>query len=525
MVRSSDFLSTIFASLRYFSSYTFILPVIILAACAGTPARPIAANPTERDLFVEASEDILEFHLKAAHPDEIAVNGLKQLSQVDPAVSVERTADRVILHYADEARDFGAPPAGDVHAWGKLSAEVLATARDLSPVVAAVAPDRLDEIVIDGSLAALDPYSRYARPEVARQRRAARDGFAGIGVTLDIHESDVRIASVMPDTPAATAGLIAGDRIVTLDGVPVAKLGPEDIRRHLRGPAQTLVQLAVARKGIAQPIEIMVKRANIVPESVTLKEESGIAWLKLRSFNQQTGPSLAALLQKAHSDLGKDMKGIVLDLRDNPGGLLDQSVDVASLFLESGDIVSTTGRNPQSIQHFVAGEKPGAETLPMVVLVNGGSASASEIVASALQDAGRAIVIGTSSYGKGTVQQVLRTANDGELTVTWAQLITRQGYRLNTHGVVPTLCTAGFEDGAAGMAALFAAKPSLVNAAFAQSRRALDDAGWHDLRALCPPTREKRAIDGLVADKILTDPPLYRRVLASMASAQVAATR
>lgn len=392
----------------------------------------------------------------------------------------------------------------------------------MSPIVASLPADRLDEVIIDGSLAGLDPYSRYARPEVARERRAARDGFAGIGVTLDIHESDVRIASVMPDTPAATAGLLAGDRIVTLDGVPVTQLAADDIRRHLRGPAQSHLQLAVARNGLPQPMELMVQRVTIVPQTVTLKEEGGLAWLKLRAFNQQTAQRLANLLQQAHRDLGRTMRGIVLDLRDNPGGLLDQSVDVAGLFLNGGDVVSTIGRNPQSMQHFVAAAKSSTETLPMAVLVNGGSASASEIVAAALQDAGRAVIIGTSSYGKGTVQQVLRTANDGELTVTWAQLITPLGYQLNTHGVVPTLCTAGREDTASSVNTLLSSKPDPVPTALAQRRNGLDETGWQELRALCPPARDTRNLDSLVATRLLTDPTLYRRVLVSIGSARIA---
>jgi carboxyl-terminal processing protease len=524
MVRPVSILASALPAIRCFPR-VLVLPLITLAACAGTPAHPSAVSPTERDLFVESSQDIIEFHVKTVLPDQLAMDGLSQLAEVDPALSLERNGNRIILHDGEESRRFDAPAPAEVVAWGNLTAQVLAAARSLSPLAASLPPDRLDEIVIDASLAALDPYSRYVGPAMARERRASRDGFAGIGVTLDIHESDVRIASVMPDTPAAIAGLLAGDRIVTLDGVPVAQLGPDDIRRHLRGPAQTLIQLAVARDGRAEPMEIKVKRANIVPESVTLHEDGGLAWLKLRAFNQQTGQSLAALLQQAHRNLGVAMKGIVLDLRDNPGGLLDQSIDVASLFLDGGDIVSTTGRNPQSMQHFVASERPGAETLPMVVLVNGGSASASEIVASALQDAGRAVVIGTSSYGKGTVQQVLRTANDGELTVTWAQLITRQGYQLNTHGVVPTVCTAGFEDSQLGADALLAAKPTPVSALLAQPRTALDDSGWHELRTLCPPGRDKRAIDALVATQLLAEPALYHRVLASLGAARIAATR
>jgi len=498
---------------------------LALATCSTPPTSAVIGVPGERELFVEASEDIIEFHIKNVEPGKLALDGLGRLSGIDTALTIKQSGNHVVLHRGNDVRQFPAPPEHAIAEWGALTANVLGAARALSPNVAALVPDQLDEMVIDSSLAGLDPYSRYARPELARERRAARDGFAGIGVTLDIEESGVRIASVLPDTPAATAGLVAGDRIVMLDGVPVAKLAADEIRRHLRGPADSRLQIAVARNGLATPVEIWVQRANIVPESVTLQEEGGIAWLKLRTFNQQTAHSLAHLLRQAHRDLARNMRGVVLDLRDNPGGLLDQSVDVASLFLNGGDVVSTIGRNPQSWQHFTAGEKGGAEMLPLAVLVNGGSASASEIVAAALQDAGRAVVIGTSSYGKGTVQQVLRTANDGELTVTWAQLITPLGYQLNTHGVVPTLCTAGQEDSAAAATRLLTGHAEPVAAALSKPRNALDDEGWRALRALCPPNRDKNPLDAQLATRLLTDAALYRRVLATFGPARVAASR
>jgi carboxyl-terminal processing protease len=492
------------------------LTVLTLAACVGHADQPTAAQSDERRLFTETNESILEYHVKEVEPRHLALTGLARLASIDPNVSVESNAGTVTLNVAGQTRRYDAPGASELVDWSVLTSRIVDDARTLSPVVGAESLDKLEELVIDGTLADLDPYSRYVPPGVAREHRATRDGFGGIGVTLNFHENGVRIAGVMPDTPAATAGLIAGDRIVALDGVPVEQLTPDDIRKHLRGPAKTLVQIAIAREGVAEPLKIAVQRARIVPDTVSLKEKGDIAWLKVTLFNQQTGARLGEFLKQAHRDMGDNLHGIVLDLRDNPGGLLDQSVDVVSLFVQKGDVLRTIGRNPGAMQHFTATGSRFVETEPMAVLVNGGSASASEIVASALQDSGRAVVIGTSSYGKGTVQTVIRTSNDGELTVTWAQIITAGGYQLNTHGVVPTVCTSEQADSQANAVKLLPASASPIQPSLLRSRISLDDKGWEHLRSSCPAEREKSSLDELVATRLLDTPAIYHAAITSM---------
>jgi carboxyl-terminal processing protease len=498
--------------------------VALLAGCAAPPPPPLDVSPAEEHtLFIETNREIAEYHINKVVPDALDLAGLDRLTRLDAGLVIEHRGDELSLRYGKVVRRFPVPSATDSPAWGGLAASVVETARSLSPVIAEIPADRLDEMILDASLASLDRYSRYARPEIARARRAARDGFGGIGVTLERVEANVRIASILPDTPAALAGLRVGDRIVALDGVPIADLGLEQVQHQLRGPEQTSIQLAVARRGHTVPLEVSMLRTKIIPETVTLTEEDGIAWFKLRYFNQRTARSLDALLRQAHRDLGLGLRGIVLDLRDNPGGLLDQAVDVASIFLDGGEVASTVGRNPLSMQRFAAIASRHTETLPVAVLINGGSASASEIVASAIQDSHRGVVIGTSSYGKGTVQTVLRTSNGGELTVTWARLITPNGYVLDTHGVVPTLCTAGLS-GAQGADTLLRRAPSPVPTALAVRRATLDDAGWKKLRARCPSERSVRKVDRIVATRLLADPALYDAVLRSPARRYVAAT-
>ena len=258
------------------------------------------------------------------------------------------------MRRGDRVKNFAAPAPQDSAAWGALTGQAIDFARAQSALVAAVPPDQVDEQVIDGALATLDPFSRYVRPAAARERRAERDGFDGIGITIAFRQSQVWIASVQPDTPAAAAGLLPDDRIVAVDGVSVKTLTAEDLGRRLRGKPDTAVVLAIARQGKAEPLNVSVPRAHIVEPAVTLQTRDGIAWLKVTSFNQQTGPLAAGLLQRAHRREGAPLRGIVLDLRDNPGGLLDQSVELASLFVARGPIASTIGRLPESFQNFAA---------------------------------------------------------------------------------------------------------------------------------------------------------------------------
>ena len=204
---------------------------------------------------------------------------------------------------------------------------------------------------------------------------------------------------------------------------------------------------------------------------------------------------------------------MVLDLRDNPGGLLDQSVKVAGLFMDGGTVVSTTGRLLESRKVYPASGSRRTDGIPLAVLVNGGSASASEIVAAALQDSGRAVVIGTSSYGKGTVQTVLHLENDGELTVTWAKLVTPEGYILHEHGVVPTVCTADLGDDDSSLARAIQLGTNTGSGLTARPRASLDEQGWTELRKSCPAQRVDRAVDLKLAERLLEDPVLYTRAL------------
>jgi carboxyl-terminal processing protease len=471
-------------------------------ACSAAPL-PATVTQAETSLFVAAYRAILSHYIEPLTAGALAIAGLQQAIAPDPSLSVTRDNNLLVLRQRDkELFETAAPATDDSQGWGWATAAVLDCAKVYSPAIAAKSQEALDQAVIDGSLGLLDRFSRYAPPEVATQRRDTRDGYGGIGVTLDSEGASVRIAMVLPDSPAAAAGLSGGDRITAVDGVAAMAMPAEGIAARLRGPVGSDVKLTVLRDSRAYPVTVTLRRSRIVLKTVTMTHDDRVAVIRITSFNARTADNLEERIAEAHRQLGAALRGLVLDLRGNPGGLVDQSVLVASLFIDTGRVVSTTGRVPESNQVFdVTRDRP-VEALPLVVLVNGGSASASEIVASALQDDHRAVIVGSSSYGKGTVQDVIHLPNQGELTVTWARLIPPGGYVLHHHGVVPVICTAN-------IAAAQDARP-----AAGLPRASLDERGWEALRAQCPASRIARTVDLEVARQLLMDPARYAQALA-----------
>jgi len=454
--------------------------------------------PQDGQLFGEVYGDVVRYHIESIEPEQLALAALAGLRRIDPAFVVNTANGAVTLNDGSEVAREPAPADDNAAAWGDLTARMMAKARERSPLIADVAPDIADERVLDAALHTLDRFSRYVRPDVARDHRAERDGFIGVGVTLDFSDGKVRVASVLPETPAAAAGIQVADRIVAIDGAALGELSEEDVQQRLLGPKNSTVAFQIARAGGDAPLTLVMRREVIFRQTVTLKTHDGIAWLKVASFNQRTARSAARLLRAAHQELGRQFRGIVLDLRGDPGGLLDQAVDLASIFLADEPVTSTAGRVPESHQSFDAPREGEPEKAPLAVLIDGGSASSAEIVAAALQDAGRAVVIGSASFGKGTVQTVLRTRNGGELTVTWAELYSPAGYPLNHHGVVPTVCTAA---------------PGVAESELRTARTGLDDAAWTRLRGLCPPQRASGDADDRAALALITDPARYRTAL------------
>ncbi len=300
----------------------------------------------------------------------------------------------------------------------------------------------LIEAAINGMLTSLDPHSSYlSADDAADMRVQTRGEFGGLGIEVTQEEGFVKVVSPMDGTPAADAGIQAGDFITHVDGQSVLGLTLDDAVELMRGPVGSEIVITVVREGVEQPFDVSIIRDTIKVTAVRSRHVGDTVVLRVTTFNDQTFPNLEEGMKKEIEALGgmDKVNGFVIDLRNNPGGLLTQAIQVSDAFLEKGEIVSTRGRNPQDGERFNATVGDLAEGKPIVVLINGGSASASEIVAGALQDHRRAIVIGTKSFGKGSVQTVMPLAGDGAMRLTTARYYTPSGRSIQALGVSPDI--------------------------------------------------------------------------------------
>lgn len=304
------------------------------------------------------------------------------------------------------------------------------------------ASDRdLIENAINGMLTGLDPHSNYLNTKSYKDMQVQTRGeFGGLGIEVTQEGGYIKVISPIDDTPASRAGVKAGDLIVALDGQTVQGLSLNDAVDKMRGAPNTKLQILIRREGEAKPIEISLTREVIKIQAVKSRLEGGdVAYVRITSFSEQTDSGLRRALTNLKTEAGGKLAGVILDMRNNPGGLLDQAVAVSDDFLERGEIVSTKARRPEDGQRWNAKGGDITGGLPMVILINGGSASASEIVAGALQDHRRAVLVGTRSFGKGSVQTVMPLPGNGAMRLTTARYYTPSGRSIQGLGISPDI--------------------------------------------------------------------------------------
>ncbi len=299
---------------------------------------------------------------------------------------------------------------------------------------------QLIENAINGMLSALDPHSSYMNPKSYKDMQVQTKGeFGGLGIEVTMDNGVIKVVSPIDDTPASKAGIQPGDLIFALDGEPVQGLTLQEAVERMRGKVGTPIKISI-RRGTKDPFDVTLTRETIKVKPVKFRLEGGdIGYIRVTSFTEQTTPGVLDAVEKLKKEAGNKLKGYIIDLRNNPGGLLDQAIAMSDAFLDKGEIVSVKARKNDDVQRWNA--KPGdvANGLPIVVLMNGGSASASEIVAGALQDHRRAIVLGTRSFGKGSVQTIMQVTGGGAIRLTTALYFTPSGRSIQKEGIKPDI--------------------------------------------------------------------------------------
>jgi carboxyl-terminal processing protease len=308
--------------------------------------------------------------------------------------------------------------------------------------------EKLIEAAVNGMLTSLDPHSSYLNQKDFQDMQVQTKGeFGGLGIEVTMEDGLIKVVSPIDDTPAAKAGIKPGDFIAAIDNAPVQGMALNDAITKMRGPAGSKITLTILRNGAKKPFDLTLTRAIVQVDSVKWRREGDVAYIRLTGFNEQTDPGLQKAVRDLKKQIGAGLKGYVLDLRNNPGGLLDQAISVSDDLLNSGEIVSTRGRHTEDTQRYdaKAGDITGGK--PIVVLINGGTASASEIVAGALQDHRRATVLGMTSFGKGSVQTVIPLGEGGgALRLTTARYYTPSGHSIQARGIIPDIAVAQGEE-------------------------------------------------------------------------------
>ncbi len=299
---------------------------------------------------------------------------------------------------------------------------------------------QLIEAAINGMLTSLDPHSSYLNMDNFEEMQVdTRGEFGGLGIEVTMEDGFVKVIAPIYDTPAEKAGLQPGDFITHIDGTAIRGMTLNDAVEMMRGKVNTDIVLTIIRKGEQAPFDVTLTRAVIKIQSVRAEPRDDVGYIRITKFNEQTSSGLQRAIADMREEIGPEIKGLVIDLRNNPGGLLDQAISVSDAFLDKGEIVSTRPRDTENTERYNARSGDLSEGLPIVVLINDGSASASEIVAGALQDHRRAVIMGTRSFGKGSVQTILPMPGNVALRLTTARYYTPSGKSIQEVGIVPDI--------------------------------------------------------------------------------------
>ena len=499
---------------------SILLVGALVASCATSTDTPqaqgggaaTAADVNIERVVLQAYRAIGDRHLYEPNFRAISAETYRGFASTDPALALD-TSDTAFTVKRDGREILTRPTpadASDGRAWGGMLAELLAGSIDASPALKESDRQALIRQAMAATTKQLDRNSRYADPEEARDNRFQRDGGGGIGITVErTDDKKILLRAIQDGSPSAKAGLQIGDQIMAIDGESMMDRPLSDVVRYLRGTVGTPVALTVLRPSQGRELVVSMKRSRIIPTTVVYERRDDVALIVLSGFNTATTDNLRTAIDRARSEIGSSLAGLIIDMRGNRGGLLDQAQAVAEVFIGDGTIFSTQGRHPDSRRTYKSSTSRKIAEMPVVVLMNGGSASAAEIVAAALQDRGRAVVVGTTSYGKGTVQTVVRLANEGELILTWSRLQAPSGYTWNELGVLPSICSAKVGNGNGGQLAATSVDSNQGSLMRWHALRNPTSQEVTDLRKICPPGDNSPERDIEIANQLLHDRTLY----------------
>jgi carboxyl-terminal processing protease len=449
---------------------------------------------------------------------QLAIWGLRGLSALDPALAAVVQGDALQLTLGERvltARPLPAPD--DLRGWANVSALLSQAAWAASAAVRRAGTTGIVQSYFDEMFNHLDPYSRYVPPGEASAERERRIGEASPGLLLGAREDSIFVQGLDPDGPAEAAGVQPGDRLLAVDGEAVAHRRLEDVARALIGPPGSTVTLTFAgRRDRRRTVSLV--RALLPPQTVFAEARGGLLLLRITGFSSDTGQSLARALSLGLQDQVADPRrprGVVFDLRGNRGGLLRQAVTVAQTVLSAGIVAVTAGRDPEAGHILRAEGQDLTGGLPVVVIVDGRTASAAEIVAAALADQRRAVVVGSATLGKGLVQTISRLPDGGELFITWSRVLAPQGWPLQGLGVLPQLCTSLGQASLERQQAALVQGRNLLAAALAQERTARAPVPLSQILAIrgaCP-AAEGRDEDVAAAHFLIDSPAAYQAAL------------
>ncbi len=432
---------------------------LLLAACTTSPQNYGAlpddpAFPREQALetFASVYATVTKKALADVTVEEIALSSLKGLSKLDNSLDIQDNEQTFSLFLKGERLErFIKPEANKIEEWAETTLATALLARKASISIAQNKPEDIYSNMFVNMLKSVDDYSRYASPMKAQNNRAKRNGYGGIGIIIAEDKATLIIDRVFPHGPADIAGLKKGDLLISVSHSSTKGMKPSDVAQLIRGPIQSKVTLDVLRPNVKNPLSFEITRGKVIRPTVKTTQKEGIVTLKISGFNKNTAYSLTESIKTAFKSHNPSPQGFILDLRSNPGGLLKQSVRITDLFISGGRLVGAKGRHPLANRSYRANSTDIIHGLPLVVVIDGKSASAAEIVAATLQDRGRAVVIGTNSYGKGTVQTINRLPNGGEMTLTWSKLSLPSGSFFHKLGVYPVICTSGAKSQTKGL--------------------------------------------------------------------------